>query len=556
MDGIEHAGLGPLMPRRPLERRLGMLTWAGVMSAVLLLAGSATPAGAATTARLAVAVVGPGTVTSSPAGISCPGRCTATFAAGTTVVLTETSQKGSKFVQWGGACAGAVTCRVKLTSSLVSVAAEFSAGPKPQPQPVSTRSVAAPGSYSVPLSSGHYYGFSFFVSPGGTSVVNVAVADILACTPAGSFPNSDQIVIPKVAIQPNGSFAATASQTGVFDNAKANFTYSFTGRFRPATPSGPPTATGTLRDTVVFPANGTTETCTSNVQPWAATHDPQPAPTKTVVAPGSYSAPVSSGHYYGFSFFVSPGGTSMVNVAVADILACTPAGSFPDSDQIVIPKVAIAPNGSFTGTGSQQGVFDNAKAKFTYSFAGYFEGATPSGPETVAGTLRENVVFPANGTTETCTSDVQPWTATHDPQPAPAKTVVAPGSYSAPVSSGHYYGFSFSVAAGGGALTNVSVTDIVACTPAGAFPGSSQFVIPTVTVQPNGSFAATGSQEGVFDNAKAKFTYSFAGYFEGATPSGPDTVAGTLREDVVFPTNGTTELCTTNVQPWMAAHAS
>jgi hypothetical protein len=548
--------LGRLMPRRWLQLRLAVLTLAGVMSAVLLLAGSATPAGAATTERLAVAVVGPGTVTSSPAGISCPGHCTATFPVGATVVLAETSQKGSKFVQWGGACAGAVTCRVKLSSSLVSVAAEFSAGPKPQPQPVSTRSVAAPGSYSVPLSSGHYYGFSFFVSPGGASVVNVAVVDILACTPAGSFPNSDQIVIPKVAIAPNGSFAATASQTGVFDNAKAKFTYSFAGRFRPATASGPPTATGTLRDTVVFPANGTTETCTSNVQPWAATHDPQPAPTKTVAAPGSYSVPLSSGHYYGFSFFVSPGGTSMVNVAVADILACTPAGSFPNSDQIAIPKVAIAPNGSFAGSGSQQGVFDNAKAKFTYSFAGYFEGATPSGPETVGGTLREVVVFPANGTTETCSSNVQPWTATHNPQPAPTKTVAVPGSYSAPLSSGHYYGFSFSVAAGGRALTGVSVTDIVACTPAGSFPNSSQFVIPSVTVQPDGSFAATGSQQGVFDNAKAKFTYSFAGYFEGATPSGPETVAGTLREDVVFPLNGTTEMCTSNVQPWAAVHAS
>jgi hypothetical protein len=549
-------GLGRLMPRRPLELRLAVLTLAGVMSAVSLLAGSATPAGAATTERLALAVVGPGTVTSSPAGISCPGRCTTTFPAGTTVVLAETSQKGSKFVQWGGACAGAVTCRVKLTSSLVSVAAEFSAGPRPQPQPVSTQSVAAPGSYSVPLSSGHYYGFSFFVSPGGTSVVNVAVADIVACAPAGSFPNSDQITIPKVAIQPNGSFAATASQTGVFDNAKAKFTYLFAGRFRRATASGPPTATGTLRDTVVFPANGTTETCTSNVQPWAAAHDPQPAPTKTVVAPGSYSVPLSSGHYYGFSFFVSPGGNNMVNVAVADILACTPGGSFPNSDQITFPKVAIAPNGSFAGSGSEQGVFDNAKAKFTYSFAGYFEGATPSGPETVAGTVREDVVFPANGTTEACTTNVQPWTATHNPQPAPTKTVAVPGSYSAPLSSGHYYGFSFSVAAGGRALTGVSVTDIVACTPAGSFPGSSQFVIPSVTVQPDGSFAATGSQQGVFDNAKAKFTFSFAGYFEGATPSGPETVAGTLREDVVFPLNGTTEMCTSNVQPWAATHAS
>ena len=50
--------------------------------------------------------------------------------------------------------------------------------------------------------------------------------------------------------------------------------------------------------------------------------------------------------------------------------------------------MAIAPNGSFSGTAIEHGVFDNANAEFTYSFAGFFEGATPAGPETVAGTLR------------------------------------------------------------------------------------------------------------------------------------------------------------------------
>ena len=92
--------------------------------------------------------------------------------------------------------------------------------------------------------------------------------------------------------------------------------------------------------------------------------------------------------------------------------------------------------------------------------------------------------------------------------------------------------------------------------PAGSFQVAAQVVIPTVTVQPNGSFAATGSRQDIFDIDKATPTYSFAGYFEGATPSGPETVAGTFREDVVFPLNGTTEMCTSNVQPWVAAHAS
>ena len=165
-------------------------------------------------------------------------------------------------------------------------------------------------------------------------------------------------------------------------------------------------------------------------------------------------------------------------------------------------------------------------------------------------------MFPANGTTETCTTNNQPWTATHDPQAAPAKIAAAPGSYSAAESGGHFYGFSFNALPGGRSLSNISVTDIVACSPAGSFPDTSQLVIPEIGVQPNGSFSATTSQQGVFDNAKAKFILSFAGHFEGATPSGPVTVAGTLREDIVFPANGTTETCTTNNQPWVAVRGS
>ena len=539
-----------------LVRRRGVaVLLTGVVPAALLLSSATPPALAAPTRTLAVAVVGPGVVTSTPAGISCPGHCTATFSAGTSVLLTPTPQSGSKFVRWGGACAGAITCHVKLSSSLVSVAAQFSAGSKPLPPPVPTRSVAAPGSYSAPESGGHFYGFSFFVSPGGSALLNVAVTDVVSCSPAGSFPGTDQLVIPSIAIQPNGTFAATATQQGVFDNAKARFSYAFAGRFKPATSAGPPTAAGTLRDTVTFPASGTTETCTTNVQPWAATHDPQAAPTTSAAVPGSYSAAESGGHFYGFSFFVLPGGTSLVNVAVTDIISCTPAGSFPGSDQLVIPQVTVQPNGAFSGTGVQNGLFDNTPARFSYSFAGHFEGATPSGPLTVAGTLREDVVFPASGTTETCTTNLQPWVATHDPQAGPTKSSAEAGSYSAAESGGHFYGFSFSVPPGGRSLTNLSVTDIVACAPAGSFPGSSQLVIPVVSVQPNGSFAATTSQQGVFDNATAKFTYSFAGQFEGATPSGVETVAGTLREDIAFPANGTTESCTTNDQPWVATRS-
>jgi hypothetical protein len=384
---------------------------AGAVLAVAGLLSFAAPAAAAPQATLAVAIVGTGSVSSQPAGIDCPGKCSGTFPVGATVVLIAQARDGSTFLRWGGACTGTGKCAVTV-SSLVVVAAQFLPGANPAP-PAPTKSVAAAGSYSAPERGGQYYGFSFFVSVGGTNLVNLAVTDLVACTPAGSFPGTDQLVIPDIAIRPNGSFAATETQLGVFDNAKAKFSFSFAGRFYPATTAGPPTAAGTLRDNVVFPADGTTETCTTNVMPWTATHDPQAAPTNATAVPGSYSAPESGGHYYGFSFNVLPGGHRLANISVDDLVACTPAGSFPGSSQIVIPGVAIAPDGSFAISTSEQGVFGSAAARFSFSFAGHFEGATPSGPLTVAGTLREDIVFSAGGTTELCSSNEQPWTATH-----------------------------------------------------------------------------------------------------------------------------------------------
>ena len=64
--------------------------------------------------KLTVGVSGPGRVSSSPAGISCPGKCSATFASGKAVVLRPAPANGAKLVRWSGACKGAKACRVTL----------------------------------------------------------------------------------------------------------------------------------------------------------------------------------------------------------------------------------------------------------------------------------------------------------------------------------------------------------------------------------------------------------------------------------------------------------
>lgn len=67
---------------------------------------------------------GTGTVTSSPAGISCPGTCTATFTGGDSVTLTATPATNYNFAGWSGACSGTAGCSVMMTAA-ESVTASF-----------------------------------------------------------------------------------------------------------------------------------------------------------------------------------------------------------------------------------------------------------------------------------------------------------------------------------------------------------------------------------------------------------------------------------------------
>lgn len=87
---------------------------------------------AASTTNFALTVTetgtGTGTVTSKPAGISCPGTCTASFAGGTQVVLTATPAAGSTFTGWTDAtCEGTGTCTFTINAA-TTVTASFGGG--------------------------------------------------------------------------------------------------------------------------------------------------------------------------------------------------------------------------------------------------------------------------------------------------------------------------------------------------------------------------------------------------------------------------------------------
>lgn len=66
---------------------------------------------------LTVKVQGTGAVRSEPAGIDCPGKCTASFEAGTRVTLTTSPAEGWKLTAWGGACTGTAACAVTLAAN-------------------------------------------------------------------------------------------------------------------------------------------------------------------------------------------------------------------------------------------------------------------------------------------------------------------------------------------------------------------------------------------------------------------------------------------------------
>jgi hypothetical protein len=72
----------------------------------------------------AVSISGPGTVTSSPAGINCGIGCTASFAPQTQLTLTATPYAGALFSGWSGACAGTGNCVISVTAA-TSVTASF-----------------------------------------------------------------------------------------------------------------------------------------------------------------------------------------------------------------------------------------------------------------------------------------------------------------------------------------------------------------------------------------------------------------------------------------------
>ena len=80
------------------------------------------------TFRLTVGVGGQGKVSSSPAGVTCPSRCSASFKAASNIRLRASASPGFVFSGWTGSCRGKTACVVKLNGNR-SVRATFKRRP-------------------------------------------------------------------------------------------------------------------------------------------------------------------------------------------------------------------------------------------------------------------------------------------------------------------------------------------------------------------------------------------------------------------------------------------
>jgi hypothetical protein len=149
---------------------------------------------------LDITVVGPGSVTSAPIGINCPGKCSADYAINTTVVLT-THTSSSTFVGWSGICTGTGTCTVTPSFQAhflgtATFAALVTAPPSLAPTQPPTRT-APPTRSPTPAAT-----------PGSTAVASAQPTD--SATPSDAIPSAT----PALSSGPSPGPSDPAATTG------------------------------------------------------------------------------------------------------------------------------------------------------------------------------------------------------------------------------------------------------------------------------------------------------------------------------------------------------
>jgi hypothetical protein len=273
---------------------------------------------------------------------------------------------------------------------------------------------------------------------------------------------------------------------------------------------------------------------------------------KSLVEAGGYVGVNPQGGGYPISFFVSANRTSLLTIAIPEVSVTCATGS-TNVPSFSILRAAIRRDGSFAAKGSQTGAFGNdATAKFTYAFTGRFERTAATAAAMAGGTFREDIAYTTGTTKGTCSSNNVGWTVTHGSQAPQQKYVVSPGNYTGINPQGGGYHITFSVSADRKNLLTIAIPE-VSVTCATGSTNVPSFSILRGAIKPDGSFAAKGSQTGVFGtDTNAKFTYAFTGDFEGTDATGAALAVGTFREDIGYNNGTATVPCSSNNVAWTA----
>jgi hypothetical protein len=189
-------------------------------------------------ATLTVSRTGNGTVTSSPAGLTCGATCTFRFAVGSRVNLAAVAAGGSRFSGWNGACQGTATCSVVLNGNL-TVGAAFATTTNPAP----TLATLAPstakvgnGGVTLTVSGGNFAPVSVVRWNGSPRTTTyLSATQLRAAIPAADLARAGTAQVSVVTPSPGGgtsvsrAFTITAAPTVptntvrdiILDNARA-----------------------------------------------------------------------------------------------------------------------------------------------------------------------------------------------------------------------------------------------------------------------------------------------------------------------------------------------
>ncbi|WP_201773084.1 beta strand repeat-containing protein [Gemmatirosa kalamazoonensis] len=291
---------------------------------------------------VATAGTGTGSVTSSPAGITCPGTCTNSYASGTAVTLTAAPAAGSAFAGWSGACTNATgTCVVTLNAAQ-NVTATFNAAPAASftlalaPAAVSVQAGAtATAASTVTLTRTNFTGVIVVAASGAPQGLTVTPNPISV---SGTSATLDVAVAATVA---PGSYPVSITGTGVgvtqqtatlTVNVTAAPAASFALALAPAAVSVQAGATAAAASTVTLTRTNFTGAValTTSGAPQGLTVTPNPASvtgtTATLdvaaaatVAPGTYNVTVTG---------AGTGVTQQTATLAVTVTAAQPAGSF------------------------------------------------------------------------------------------------------------------------------------------------------------------------------------------------------------------------------------